>query len=68
MYAPRQDYAECQDCGAVLRELSLAEQQKVADNPYNFIFYCNTCIRDIEKSLYETEPHLQKEDTPVVQF
>jgi len=36
---------DCQDCGVVLRELSPDEAQEVARNPYNFIFYCDTCKR-----------------------
>ena len=37
---------ECQDCGVVLRELTLAEAQQVAANPYNFIVFCKLCQRD----------------------
>lgn len=37
---------ECQDCGAVLLRLSHAEAQKVADNPYNYVFYCKQCQKD----------------------
>lgn len=39
---------ECQDCGKVLRELGAAEAQKVADNPYNFMAFCRSCMRDQE--------------------
>lgn len=37
---------ECQTCGVVVRELSLAEAQKVAENPYAFIVYCSAQCRD----------------------
>ncbi len=38
---------ECQQCGDVIRELSDAEAQKVADNPYNYIIYCKLCQRTL---------------------
>ena len=38
------EYLECQDCGRELKELSDAEAQKVAANPYNYVVYCNTCL------------------------
>ena len=34
---------DCQDCGVVLRRLTLAEAQQVAANPYNFIVFCRNC-------------------------
>lgn len=34
---------ECQDCGTVIRELSKAEEQDMARNPYNWITYCRLC-------------------------
>jgi uncharacterized protein with PIN domain len=34
---------DCQDCGKVLRELSPAEAQKVADRPYDHVWYCVAC-------------------------
>lgn len=34
---------ECQDCGEVVRELTPAEAQQVADRPYNFIVRCHEC-------------------------
>jgi hypothetical protein len=37
---------DCQDCGAILRVLSDAEASQVAANPYNYIVYCNSCLRD----------------------
>jgi len=37
---------DCQDCGVVLKELSPAEAQKVADNPYNFTAFCKLCQKD----------------------
>ncbi len=36
-------FLECQTCGKELKELSLAEQQQVADKPYNYIVYCKDC-------------------------
>lgn len=48
MSAPEYTHLECQDCGAILKELSPTEQQKVARDPYNFIFYCRTCLKDLE--------------------
>lgn len=37
---------ECESCGDVVKpNLSPAEQQKVADNPDNFVVYCYACIR-----------------------
>jgi hypothetical protein len=35
---------ECQTCGEVLRYLSYAEAQRVADNPQNFIIDCKDCL------------------------
>lgn len=34
---------ECQDCGAYLKTLSPREQQLVAANPYDYVFYCRVC-------------------------
>jgi hypothetical protein len=34
---------DCQDCGAVVKKLTDAEAQKVADNPYNYVVYCVSC-------------------------
>lgn len=34
---------ECQDCGAILRELSAQEEQDMIRNPYNWITYCGPC-------------------------
>jgi uncharacterized protein with PIN domain len=34
---------DCQDCGAILKRLTNAEAQQVADNPYNFIAFCRSC-------------------------
>lgn len=31
---------DCQTCGAVVRELTAAQVQQVADRPYDFIVYC----------------------------
>lgn len=45
-----QPVLECQDCGRVLRTLSPAEAQQVADNPYNFIFFCVPCQRVKEEA------------------
>lgn len=43
---------DCQACGDLIRELSLAEAQQVADNPYNFIWFCKPC----EKAGAHIEP------------
>lgn len=32
---------ECQTCGEIMRRLSAAEAQRVADRPYDFIAYCS---------------------------
>lgn len=37
---------DCQDCGKILKYLTYAEYQIVAQAPYNFIFYCDECKRD----------------------
>jgi hypothetical protein len=34
---------ECQQCGRVLRHLTYAEAQKIADNPYDYVFICGDC-------------------------
>lgn len=36
---------ECQDCGAVLRRLTPAEAQQMADRPDDFVAYCSDCRR-----------------------
>lgn len=36
---------ECQDCGRVIRHLSVVEAQRIAVNPYNFVFWCDDCSR-----------------------
>lgn len=41
---------ECQTCGEVLRRLSLAEAQQVADNPQNFIVFCGPCQIEEQKA------------------
>lgn len=33
----------CQDCGEVIRELTPAEAQKVAADPYAFWVFCGRC-------------------------
>lgn len=48
MYEPTLD---CQDCGDVVRRLTLAEAQQVAANPYNYIVYCTICRRDRAREL-----------------
>lgn len=35
----------CQSCGDVLKYLSDAEAQEVSFNPYNFIVFCDECIK-----------------------
>lgn len=40
---------ECQDCGDVVRELSAAEAQRVANRPYDFVVYCGPCQADRDK-------------------
>ncbi len=39
------EFLECQDCGDQLRELSDAEAQKVANNPYNYVVFCCSCTQ-----------------------
>lgn len=34
---------DCQSCGYPMKELSPAQAQEVADNPYNFIVFCAQC-------------------------
>lgn len=53
MYGDKRHTLDCQDCGEVLRELTLAEAQLVAANPHNYIVYCRECgferAKDIER-------------------
>lgn len=44
---------ECQDCGEIILRLSDAEAQKVANNPYNFVVWCESCRRQLRKQLFE---------------
>lgn len=45
---------ECQTCGVVLAHISAAEAQRVAANPYAFIFFCDECKEhEPENSLSE---------------
>lgn len=48
-----QETLDCQNCGIVLKELSNAEAQKVARDPYKFIAFCGPCGRDEFKALKE---------------
>ena len=48
------DFLECQQCGDEIRELSPAEAQEVAYDPYNFVVYCGPCKGDIRKEIEET--------------
>jgi hypothetical protein len=41
---------ECQTCGAKIADLSPAQAQRVAANPYNYLLDCVRCILDREKS------------------
>jgi hypothetical protein len=43
----RADTLDCQECGEILKHLTPAEAQQVADNPYNFIVYCKPCQKDM---------------------
>jgi hypothetical protein len=45
--AERKSTLDCQQCGNIVKELTIAEAQQVAYNPYNFIVYCHTCKRDL---------------------
>jgi hypothetical protein len=38
-------FLECQACGVKLQELSEAQAQEVARNPYNYIGFCAPCKR-----------------------
>lgn len=40
---------DCQVCGVVVRELTKAEHQQVAANPYNFIVYCSPAHREADR-------------------
>jgi hypothetical protein len=51
LYKP--EIIECDRCGEKLYELSAAQAQRVAHNPYNFIMYCKWCQKDIIKELEE---------------
>jgi hypothetical protein len=56
---------DCQDCGRILRHLSPAEAQKVAANPYNFVFWCDDCSRGKMEFKFYLPDHLpprSKED------
>ncbi len=49
---------ECQACGYPLRNLSPSEEQRVADNPYNFVFFCSEC----KKSGAHIEPMFEDQE------
>lgn len=34
---------DCQACGAALFSLTLAQQQRVADDPYAYVVFCRSC-------------------------
>lgn len=42
----REPALECQDCGNIVRKLTYAEAQQVAENPYNYVVYCGPCRAD----------------------
>lgn len=44
------DTLECQDCGETLRYLTPAEAKLVSYSPYDYIVYCNDCLKDKERS------------------
>lgn len=37
---------DCQGCGDILNYLTDAQAQRVANNPQNFIFWCQDCIKN----------------------
>lgn len=41
----REPTLDCQSCGEILRKLTAAEAQRVAENPYNYIVFCTPCVR-----------------------
>ena len=46
MSYPQVSTLDCQQCGEVIRKLSLAEVRMVAESPYNYIAYCRLCRMD----------------------
>lgn len=42
---------DCQECGEVLRVLTNAEAQKVSYNPYDYVFYCHSCQRQLQERI-----------------
>lgn len=43
-----EEWIECDRCGYPLRKLDPVEAQRIARDPYNFIFYCYSCQKEIE--------------------
>jgi len=43
---------DCQDCGDVVRTLTAAEAQEVAERPYDFVVYCVRCRNDRRASAW----------------
>lgn len=49
---------DCQACGTVLRRLTTQEAQQVADNPYNYVWFCTPCKQAF---LHVSEEYLHAE-------
>lgn len=45
------DVLECQDCGQVVRHLSMAEAHWMSHFPNSYIVYCEPCGRDRQRLL-----------------
>ncbi len=42
----KEETLDCQDCGDIVKILTPSEARQVAAKPYNFIVYCEQCIKD----------------------
>lgn len=40
VWPTEQQFLECQTCGSVVKKLTSAEAQRVADSPYDYVVYC----------------------------
>lgn len=43
---------DCQACGKIMRVLSPEEAQKVAENPYRYVVYCNEYLEMVVEPEY----------------
>lgn len=44
-YPQSEPTLDCQDCGEVVMRLSVAEAQRVAEKPYDYVVWCFACSR-----------------------